>query len=737
MPGRLQYDPYHKVFGQNFAKRAKFTQSDAALRDEEAGRQAWAGTKVAPVDAARVDPAVSKLGDQAVAEMQPNVNLPLKKHIENVEARLTAGGETPPREIQKTLENMKNATTVDALSNGMADMMLTHGEGKRAVAEVLRENLVTYRKTDRENFMHVRDLMARLPASPSSLGRTSLGKEIPAQWSMPSDVQKYLKHNDLVLVRSGRSDLNKAVMTQTNKHEMRLPEQFAEFDGMVMPRRVVMATAEAVGARNSGMEAAAGKWAREWDKLIGLNQKRATITLGNPGFFRRNEAANLFRLYGEEGKEAFNATAKLDGKQLSLVELTKEISNAPSRTTGRMIDLGDGQKIDIGHLRQALQEEIGVGHGLTADTMESGEAMGSQGLSMLTNKLTKGKYPRVQKAANAIENARDKAVNAMIAPSKKLGEAGEQAWWGGGLNPDYSMEDGLRVLAAVRKMQRGVPLKKAAQDTNSLFINYVDKAPIERITGPAIPFISYYMGMERAAMRIAIQHPRRFSRVYDIARGIEGQDQARKGGAFDPRIKPVGDQLALNPMYSDDQGRMTGGRIESPASEAASIYGSLSGMEGRGPASLLGPAVTGAWETATGKSPATGRPLFGLNENDMGFSPGYGMLGLWKSAKDKGRLGTGATPYMKLAAEALGGYLTEPVKASLRYGLDLGSSPAAYTEEDTRGAAWRAAARMAAGFGTRRISPAAEAAAKTSDVEHQLPDIEPIARPKRAKKGRL
>lgn len=732
LPEALAYDPYHKMFGQNPFKRAKYTQTHAGQSDVAAGMVPFEGKPVSQATA-QADSAVAKLGPTAGAEMRPNENLPLAKHIDNVKVRLLEQGERTPREVNDALEAMKEATTVDAMGDALGDVMASGGVGKRAAAEVFRTNLATYKQTDPDNFLHVTDVLNGAGGI-RDLQRTSLGHEIGDKWVLPKEVDEYMRKNDLVLLRSSADRARPSLITNPER-ELVLPKEFAEFDGHLVPRRVGMSTAEAVGARDSltSLDQGSTRIARGMDRALGLLQKKNVVTLGNPGFYRRNEQANFFRAYGDEGVEAFS------GENIDMV---KQITNAPAHTAGRKVKLGN-EHIDIGQLRDEALHDLGVGHGLTAASRAEEGALGSQAATMGVQKMEKmtgKKFPRLASGAEKYERGRDKVVNTLIKyPGGTMGQAGEQMLWGNQLREGYSAEDGMRLLVYLRKRQRGVSRERAGIDTNSLFINYADKAPIEHVASPLVPFVSYYLGMGRGAARIAAKNPRRFTRVWDFTRGVEGVDQQRKGGAFDPRIKPITDQLSLNPMYSDDEGRLTGARIESPTAETANVAGSLSGQDSRGPWAMAGPVATGAMEAWNGHSPVTNRPIMGLTENDAKFADpkeaSANMFTLWNTSRKRGRLGEGLRPYAVLGNEMGSGFLPEPYKAALRYGLDLGASPAAYTEEDKRGAAKRAAARMLFGAGTRRISPATEAAAKTGGAAKWLPEPEPIAAPKRNLRG--
>lgn len=403
------------------------------------------------------------------------------------------------------------------------------------------------------------------------------------------DVSDALRQNDEVLVVGVKAaddagGLLKAVDPKQQRVVV-IPGLSRDWHGVVMPRQHALALLQAQSP--SAASRTAAKVASTVDQWLGLSQLNYAITKGNPGFEARNRVSEMWRMAVDDEDILGEANRDL---------VQKVLSSRP----------GEGQ---YGKLHEEILSLGGLGKGVIEDMR------GMQGAN-----------PGPMWMSERLKTA----INAPV----KLAEAGQDALVNGTLKrtmfprvpQQYSVEDAFRTAVMLNEMKKGAKAVDAAAHMKRLMIDYADYNPVERLAKPFVPFIKYYTGAAEGAVALAMKNPRRFARVYDLARIVERWDTEFEGGGrpLNQKLKGTDDVIGGAPIIQEG-GSITAIRPETTASEAASQIAlwqsGLGGLMGedqeRGLGANLSPAVTQAIDTLTGMSAATGRSTSGLSKAEM------------------------------------------------------------------------------------------------------------------------
>lgn len=506
---------------------------------------------------------------------------------------------------------------------------------------------------------------------------------------------------------------------------MMLPATFgAEWHGRTVPRTWARGLMESVNLSHAPNSRVAAQRARDLDRLLGLNQVKRLITIGNMGFDFRNRQSEVLRVLTEEGSNA------VDRKLLAAIA---EVSNAPlGRASGKTVKIG-GQTFDTGVLHTELRRMGVMRSGITEDAVRKFAT--EPGSGAVAHAI--GVSPNVSLGAgiDAVNKVVMKPGEASSAAADKFArEMFNYEFPGGrGLSNHYRGEDGIRMWSALAKMKRGMTVEAAARDTKTLLIDYTDKSAFEQYAGTVIPFVKYYTGAARGALRTAINNPRRYTRAADFARIAENYDRSIEGyGSFDPRDKNLMEKLSMSPVVKMGKGRSSL-RFEGPGAEMASLADSVAGGDVNFARNLT-PVIGGAYASLTGRDIGTGRNVFGLSEKEHKDAD-MGMIDQWSFAretddwlKEGSRLG--AHPYGQLLwsimkhAPIVGGRMMSPQMETVgRTAMGLGSGPSSRTVHGSVDALRRSSLSSAGVVRAPPSDPLQERAKRAKKVADRMPQL--------------
>lgn len=405
------------------------------------------------------------------------------------------------------------------------------------------------------------------------------------------DVTSALAKNDEVIIRGLKaSDDGGAFRQVVDPKQQRvvfIPGLSRDMDGMVMPRLHAEALLQAQSP--SAAQRAVTRAATVLDQVLGLSQLNYAITRGNMGFEARNRFNEMMRMAADDEEILGSVNRRF---------VEKVLSSKP----------GVGP---YGRIHQEVLSLGGLGKGLVEDLRGNTPNPGPVWLP-----------EGAKKVLNAPARAADVAQDALVnAPIKR------------GLFPrvpkQYGVDDSFRAAVMLNEMRKGASAVDAAAHMKRLMIDYSDKNLLEQGLKPFIPFIKYYTGAAEGVAALAMKNPRRFARVYDLARLAERWDTEFEGGGrpLNQKLKTSGDWLGGRMLMQEGDSISTI-RPETVASEVGSqidLWASgLGGLTGEDPeqglGANLGPAWSAMYDLARGESLATGRSTSGLSAKEMALA---------------------------------------------------------------------------------------------------------------------
>lgn len=756
----VPYNPFHDYYGADPSRAAKVLNTRDARKAQQVEKaEPWKATLHDPADSPNLpgfdvlDPAVLKASkpydvrdrawkadaiagrtlDQAVDNSLPGMKTKLGKKLLTRGARREA--ETAR---QSVLGAMPNTAFGQSLTRSLDDV----ANVQQVAAQTMSHGFPELAKADKR-FTDIKTLLASPEHQANAAGlattraheRTGLGTVRVTKTGSVIPVEhlalnKTLSDDGLMVLQvEGQPALSGLVMEAGKgmgsgpaATGMMVPKTFGdEWHGRVVPRTWGRALMESVNLSHAPNSRVASQRARDLDRLLGLNQAKRLITVGNMGFDFRNRQSEVLRVLSEEGGNA------VDRKLMAAVA---EVSNAPlGKASGKTVKIG-GQTFDTGVLHTDLRRMGIMRSGITEDAARkfasepgSGAVAHALGIGRPIDAVNKV----VMKPGEASSELADKFARELF--NYEFGGGGA----GRGLSNHYRGEDGIRMWAALAKMKRGMTLEAAARDTKSLLIDYTDKSAFETYGGIAVPFIKYYMGAANGALRTAIRNPRRYARAADFARVAENYDRSIEGyGSFDPRDKNMMEELGMFPVVKMGKGRSSL-RNEGPGAEVASLADSFFGGDVN-PARNLSPVIGGAWASATGRDMGTGRNVFGLSEGEH-KNADSGMWDQWSFANEtddwlgKGsRLGAHPNGQLLWAilkhAPLVGGRMMSPQMETLaRTGMGLGSGPSSRTVHGSVDALRRSTMSSAGVVRAPPSDPLQERAKRARKVADRMPQL--------------
>ena len=694
--GDLEYNPLHLYIGQDPTKAARMNETAAANLAKEVGADPWKATPVPPTAPggkatagleAYLDPATGawKQG------VKPANTRSLQEVMSNIETRTGVGGisavsRAERDDILKDLEgrDILSGLVVSAqraAEDGTSRRVASAGQMSAMLKELEGEALAANPKgTTWKRAVDV------FPDMGAGLTRTATGElRTSGRTTFKPEVMRALEAEDNVIVHAGRQTAKDRVDDiYKGSRVVDLPKEYADLDGKVIPRHVALAIEQMSLPQSQKHSVRMRQVTQAVDRFLGRGQIKENITAGNPGFGIRNYIGNLFRIAAHDPSTLLDPANPTRNK---LVDLVGAVSHSPlDPAAGTLHKLGDKQ-YTTGQLHEMAVSLLGVGRG--AQQKMLGMEPGSQGIGTLAEAVLSGggRAPRVADAANRVARAVPGVGKKVNAGADKVARHG----WN--LSENYSADDGLKMLSFLGNLRRGMTPQAAARDTQALLIDYSSTSGAKELAGLFVPFIKYYTGAFQAAAKLAIQHPRRYSRVYDVMRNIENADaQLQGGGRWDPRGKNLQDRIMGNPQVAWDNEPVTA-RVETPVAELANLTSMATGQDVRGLTGLLAPDISRAYAFASGKDLATGRSVLGLSPDEMAQSnPALGMPGqymqAWRNQEATGANTVGSNPeanaLYQLAkyAPLLGGtFMPTWLDPMARTGLELGASPASRSSD--------------------------------------------------------
>lgn len=687
--GDLEYNPLHLYIGQDPTKAARMNETAAARLAVESGVDPWKATPVPPtMPGGTHAPGLDAYMENGAwkAGVRPADTRSLEEVMGNITKRTDVGGigavsRAERDDILKDLEGRDILSGLVVSAQKAADTdparrIASAGQFRAMLPTLEQEAVASNPKTTL--WKPAAEIFPNLGTGP---GRTATGElRKGGRTSFSPEVMRALEAEDGVIAYAGRKGVKDRLDDiYKGQRVVDLPAEYADLDGKVIPRHVALAIEQMSLPQGEKYSVQMRRVTQAFDRMLGRGQIKENITQGNPGFGIRNYVGNLFRI------AAHDPDALLDPRNPArnkLVDLVGAVSHAPlDPAAGTAHKLGK-ETYTTGQLHEMMVSLLGVGRG--AQQKMLGMEPGSQGVGTLAEAVLSGggRAPNVADAANRV-------ARAVPFVGKKVNDAADRiARHGWNLNENYTADEGLKMLSFLGGLRRGMTPQAAARDTQALLIDYSSTSGAKELAGAAVPFIKYYTGAFQAAAKLAVQHPRRYSRVYDVMRNIENADaQLQGGGRWDPRGKNIQDRIMGNPQMAWDNEPVTA-RVETPVAELQNLVAMGTGQDARGLTGLLAPDLSRAYGFATGKDLATGRSVLGLSPDEMAqSSPLLGMPGqyaqAWRNQEATGANTVGAHPVAnalyQLAkyAPLLGGaYVPTWADPLARTGLDVGASPA-------------------------------------------------------------
>lgn len=707
----VAYDPFHPLWGQDPTKAARMTETAAARAKETLGQEAWQAHPVALDESAMAEvPGLRALQGVDPASLQAHTMRPLSQIRENVVERMRQSGEMSQSQLQRLGQDFRTLTGPEAFARSARAARGDANLAMDAAAKELRASMPELMREAPERYVHIRDLEQRVmgASQTQAAGRVPLGRDVhgairKGDVVQQQPVEEYLRDNGLMRIRV------KGVKEQTpretwGKRHVELPEQFADLDGMVVDEYFAQAMHQVANPSMSKRKAV--EIAQTLDKWLGTTQAKAAITTGNPGFHFRVNTGDMMRHVIAEGKE---------GVTPELRRLVADISNAPVGSTERRL-LG-GREYTLGELREIMQKYGDVKRTFAAD-IGADEAV-SPGAGRIMEKILGDRGTA----------AYNKAVDVMSAPGRASGKLADAAFrdtfrvGGAGLNAGYSAGEGIRMLNILAQMKRGVDPRVAGNRARTLMIDFANTTALQEGLKPAVPFIKFWSQGAAGALELARRNPRRFFRLADVARYIEGYDQATEGGAMDPRTKDAVDMISMRPRFETGGGRAATLRFENPYQDVADIGEAIASTgdptERRGVGQFLGPSAAKAAALLTGRDVATGRSVLGVDAAEAKRLGGTLPQQIMQAVRD-GALTPGQAAYLLAKWVPGAPPLTGPVDLGLRVGAHLGGSTAASVPDDDVGALERAGPNWTVGVRMRRTNPQRAGLDKASSAVREL-----------------
>lgn len=755
-PENVKYNPLHPAWGQDPRMAAKQVETAAAQTKEAAGGTAWRADPVDPTQAGQL-PGVRALAP----EQQPFATANMKPHLEigeDIANRAAREGSKPwermsPAEISQLKEDFRSLTLVDAVSRTARTQAEKSGLAMQSAANEVAEAVPSLMQRFPERYMRLDDMLRQSgvkPGAPGSpmlppgerldLGRNAYGGVRQGDLVIPKHVEDRLKSEDLRIVTvegsAPRSVGDPSLVIQ-------LPSQFraSGVDGMVMDRY----TAQALQALGTGSAAqqSAKEWAKTMDHAFGLAQIKRSITGANPGFEWRVLVGDTSRHAMSEGMHGLSKEVRTLTADISNANRSSPLFHMPATFKGQPIII-DGAPATLGQVREAL-EKYGSIRGNQMHEMAA-EVAYSPGMG----RLVENTLAAVPGGQTAIKVG-NKAAEIATLPGKASGWMADQSMRnmfslnGRQLNGMYSAGDGLRMVNMVSQMTRGVEVRRAAQNTRLLMMDFGDTNAAQEALKPFVPFIKFWSSGIRGAFEVAKKNPRNFSRLHDAARLIENWDQAAEGGALDPRTKRREDMAAGRPRF-EQGGTERVLRWENPWQDVVDILSAVGDtkaqlLEGdknaRGLGQFVGPTWQKGFSLATGRDLTTGRPVIPGIESKEYLRSGPTLAGKFAGAVRDGRVDNPKATAAYLLAKYLSPtpVLTNPADLAIRSALRLPSSTAR-TPDNVVGDLSRAIPNYM--FGVRQTvnDPVATVSQNARSVNERLPEPTPKANAKREAKGR-
>lgn len=660
---KIPYNPLHVFRGQRANKAARVLESartvdaaeDVALQAEEFSKDV--GRKhMGPIQQGAV-PGWNKIQGQAELR-EARSWADTRKMLEEQQAQFSRGspgGWKPLKEgaARRDVEEMDKLDLVSGIAKTWRLGRESKGLRRQEAARVFFENIDALKKEAPKSYMPVDQ---RFGKSVDELFAQDLGRTPENMWArgpdgkrlvevnayrdaiqggrnlLAPDVSRALAEADEVVVRGvvdRAGDVDQLIKVTDPKRQrvVFVPGLQPGMDGMVMPRAHALAMLQA--GSNSAAERMAANVAATVDQVLGLTQLNYHITKGNPGFEARNRISEILRL----------AVDDKDHLSQGNRELVQRVLSAPVGGPTR-----DGQ------LHAELLRLGGLGKGIIED-VRGGKSAGMANPRPLWMSEKAGRV--INAPANAADWAQDQLVNEPLRRGLFPG-----------MPKTYSVEDGFRAAVMLSEMSKGSRATTAAAHMKRLLIDYGDYNALERAAKPVVPFIKYYTGAAEGAVALAMKNPRKFARVWDMARIMERWDTEFEGGGkpLNQKLKSTADILSGAAMV-EEGGTISMLRPETTASElAGQIEMGEAGWAGlfprkvkpgdepeRGLSSYLGPAVSNLTDTMGGLNLATGRSTVGLSalEQERAAAegattgPGQALWAYGARKKDKGVQRTG------------------------------------------------------------------------------------------------
>lgn len=607
-------------------------------------------------------------------------------------------------EFSRAAEEMEDLDMLSGMAKTYRMGAEARGLRERSVADTFFKNIQTLKKEAPGSYMpvdqrfgrSVDDLFAKAPDGKRLVevnayrdavkgGRNLLAPEVSAELAKADEV--VLRG---VVDRTGDVDQLIKATDPKRQRVVFVPGLAPGMDGMVMPRVHALALQQA--GSTTAMERTAAHFASTMDKVLGLTQLNYAITKGNPGFEARNRISELWRMS---------------------VDDADSLSDANRELVQRVLNARPGEPTTYGRLHAELISLGGLGKGFIED-VRGGRGSVNPGPVWLPS--------GARKVLNAPAKAADAAQDLLVNDSIRRGLFPK-------LPKGYTVEDGFRAAVMLNEIQKGTPAVSAAAHMKRLLIDYGDYNAAERFAKPFIPFIKYYTGATEGAVAVAMKNPRRFARVYDMARIVERWDTEFEGGGrpLNQKLKSTADVLGASPLVQEGDS-ITALRPETTAAEAANqlelLQSGLGGLTGdepeRGLGANLGPLWSGLADLAGGISTATGRSTVGLGPKELDLARSEGawsgpQQALWayqqrqaglipQTKDDKLALAKDLLRYMPVASR-----VGDAPWLRLAGGVGTGqSNPASRSDEALEAQLRRGIRSMVTGLRSSTITPSSE-----------------------------
>lgn len=705
----VEYNPYHLYFGQDPTRAAMMNESAAKRLAEETGEQPWMAEAVSRADML-ASPGGRVLNPLMVDSMKPARMRPVEAVADIVRKRMQ-DAKLSNAEIDRAVKSIEEGDILTGIIRSAQKTLGHESIGNQAAAKEIVDMLPELRKANPQAYRHIDEVEGLLGRMNRATGATAQGAPRVGDTGFEGRIDDWLAANDMVVVNAagGAEKLPRSFLKKDMIH--RLPEQYQDLHGIVMPRRTANAITELAAPTSERASRRAMEWAQSMDRALGLGQMKALITRGNMGFEFRNRISELGRLLVDEGGEALSP---------DLRDTVARISQSKVGRSGATWTDKVGRTWDLGELHELMLSQGGIGRG---------------GSRRLVEEATQGAGAGKWAEWAGVDRAINAANRVAMAPGEASAAAADKAFRsifaskGRQLADIYDAEDGMRMWTMLSKINRGLTPQAAAREMKQLLIDYSAKSGLEEGLAPVIPFVKYYTGAMQGAFRTALKNPRRFARVADLARAVERTDQAIEGHRS-MRMKEKQDFMSLAPTYTV-HGEQMAIRPETPWSEVVNLMMQATGGDERGMWSSAGPAMSGAYGFVTGNDLATGRSTLGLSA-DQQKRAGWGMPGqfmqAWNDQDATGSQILGPNPgaqaayYLARYLPIAGGRFISPqMDVGLRAMLGLGSNPAARSEDDDLRMLMRAVPAAAVGLRQSSIDPQRTFARKTREAAGSLP----------------